>query len=83
MTVVITTASSATGIRYESLFIASVAFFPERYGDGLIRLASDILRHRQTPPALFVRHHVITPENVDHYYPNDTLLGQVAAAGTA
>lgn len=63
--------------------LASVAFFPERYGDGLIRLASDILGRRQTPPALFVRHQVITPENVDHYYPNDALLGQLAASGTA
>lgn len=60
--------------------VASVAFFPERYGDGLIRLASDILAHRQTPPALFVRHQVITSENVDHYYANDALLGQLNAA---
>jgi ribose transport system substrate-binding protein len=60
--------------------VASVAFFPERYGDGLIRLASDILAHRQTPPALFVRHQVITSDNVDHYYANDALLGQLNAA---
>jgi ribose transport system substrate-binding protein len=60
--------------------IASVAFFPERYGDGLIRLASDILGGRQTPPAVFVRHQVITSENVDHYYPNDALLGQMVTA---
>jgi ribose transport system substrate-binding protein len=63
--------------------IASVAFFPERYGEGLIRLASDILGRRQTAPALFIRHQVITLENVDHYYPNDILLGQLAASGTA
>ena len=63
--------------------IASVAFFPERYGEGLIRLASDILGRRRTAPALFIRHQVITLENVDHCYPNDLLLGQLAAAGTA
>ena len=53
--------------------IASVGFFPERYGDGLIKLALDILAHRQTPPALFIRHQLITTENVDHFYANDAL----------
>jgi ribose transport system substrate-binding protein len=57
--------------------IASVGFFPERYGDGLIRLALDILAHRRTPPALFIRHQLITTENVDHFYPNDALLGRL------
>ena len=63
--------------------VASVGFFPERYGDGLIKLAFDLLAHRQAPPALFIRHHLITTENVDHFYPNDALLGQLAPAGTA
>jgi ribose transport system substrate-binding protein len=60
--------------------IGSVGFFPERYGDGLIRLALDLLSGRPTPPAVFTKHQLITPENVDHYYPNDALLGGVAAA---
>ena len=55
--------------------IASVGYFPERYGDGLIRLALDILAKRPLPPAVFVRHQLITAENVDHFYPNDKLLG--------
>jgi ribose transport system substrate-binding protein len=55
--------------------IASVGYFPEKYGDGLIRLALDILAKRPTPPAVFVRHQVISRENVDHFYPNDALLG--------
>jgi ribose transport system substrate-binding protein len=54
--------------------IASVAYFPEKYGDGLIRLALDILTHKPMPPAVFTNHQVVTPENVDHYYPNDSLL---------
>jgi len=62
--------------------IASVAYFPERYGDGLLKLALDILSHRQTPPALFVRHQLVTTENVDHLYPNDALLGHVASASS-
>jgi len=54
--------------------IGSVAYFPERYGDGLIRLALDILLHKPVSPGCFVHHQMITPENVDHFYPNDTLL---------
>ena len=54
--------------------IASVAYFPEKYGDGLIRLALDILARKAVPPAIFTSHQTITPENVDHYYPNDSLL---------
>jgi ribose transport system substrate-binding protein len=60
--------------------IASVAYFPDRYGDGLIRLALDILTHRRTPPALFIRHQLVTTENLDHIYPNDALLGHLAPA---
>ncbi|HSB60234.1 MAG TPA: substrate-binding domain-containing protein [Vicinamibacteria bacterium] len=55
--------------------VASVGFFPERYGDGLIRLALDILGRRPVPPAVFVKHQIITPDNVDHFYANDALLG--------
>lgn len=54
--------------------IGSVAFFPERYGTGLIRLALEIIAGKPTPPALFMRHQLLTPENVNHYYPNDALL---------
>lgn len=55
--------------------VATVGYFPERYGHGLIRLALDILAHRAVPPAVFVRHQLVTRENVDHLYPNDRLLG--------
>ncbi len=54
--------------------IASVAYFPEKYGDGLIRLAVDILARKAVPPAVFTSHVLITPANVDHLYPNDSLL---------
>ena len=60
--------------------IGSVAYFPERYGDGLIHLALDILARRRTPPAVFIRHQLITPDNVGHYYPNDALLGESRTA---
>jgi ribose transport system substrate-binding protein len=55
--------------------VASVGFFPERYGEGVLKLALDILGQRPAPPALFVHHQLVTPANVDHIYPNDALLG--------
>jgi ribose transport system substrate-binding protein len=54
--------------------VASVGYFPERYGDALIRLALDILSGKAVPPAVFVKHQVITRDNVDHFYPNDALV---------
>jgi ribose transport system substrate-binding protein len=55
--------------------VATVGYFPEKYGDGLIRLALDLLTRKAVPPAVFVRHQIVTLENVDHLYPNDALLG--------
>ena len=54
--------------------IASVGYFPEKYGDGLMRLALDILSRKSVSPAVFTDHQIITPDNVDHFYPNDQLL---------
>jgi ribose transport system substrate-binding protein len=58
---------------HDTRLVASVAYFPEKYGDGLIRLALDLLARKAAPPAVFMNHQVITPENVDHFYPNDML----------
>jgi ribose transport system substrate-binding protein len=58
-----------------SPLIASVGYFPERYGDGVIRLAVDLLGRRAVPPAIFVKHQLVTRDNVDHLYANDALLG--------
>ena len=57
--------------------IGSVAFFPEQYGEHLISLASAMLAHKTVPPACFIKHKLITPENVDHFYPNDPLFGNL------
>jgi ribose transport system substrate-binding protein len=59
--------------RPETRLVASVAYFPEKYGDLLIKLASDMIRGKSVPPAVFTDHVVITPHNVDRYYPNDCL----------
>jgi ribose transport system substrate-binding protein len=52
-------------------FIGSVACSAEQYGQGLIRLAIDILQRRPVPQDWFVKHRLVTRDNVDRYYPND------------
>jgi ribose transport system substrate-binding protein len=59
--------------------IGSVAYFPERYGADIVAVALDILNRRAVPPAVFAKHQLVTPDNVDHIYPNDRLL-QTAGA---
>jgi ribose transport system substrate-binding protein len=54
--------------------IGSVAYFPEKYGADIVAVALDILHRRPVPPAVFVKHQLVTPENVDHIYPNDQLI---------
>jgi ribose transport system substrate-binding protein len=54
--------------------IGSVAYFPEKYGAEVVAVALDILHRRAVPPAVFVKHQLVTPDNVDHIYPNDQLM---------
>jgi ribose transport system substrate-binding protein len=69
------TAAGRAEIRHKATkLIGSVAFFPETYGPQLIELAFLILNGNPVPPAVFVKHILITTENVDHHYPNDAML---------
>lgn len=52
-----------------SRLVGSVGYFPERYGEGVIPLALDLLAGRPAPPANFVRHEMITPSNLRMFYP--------------
>ena len=63
--------------RPDTRLIGSVAYFPENYGPEIISLALDILHHKPVPPAVFTRHHLITPDNVGHVYANDILIARV------
>jgi ribose transport system substrate-binding protein len=54
--------------------VGSVAYFPEKYGPAILGVALDILHHRPVPPAVFAKHELVTPENVNHVYPNDDLM---------
>ncbi len=56
----------------------SVAYFPEKYGVDLVRVALDLLNRKPVPPAVFVKHHLVTSETVDHFYPNDSLIAQTS-----
>ncbi|HZQ52405.1 MAG TPA: substrate-binding domain-containing protein [Bryobacteraceae bacterium] len=54
-----------------SRLIGSVAYFPERYGESVIPLAMDILQGKPTPPAVFVRHQLVTRDTINHIYPDE------------
>jgi ribose transport system substrate-binding protein len=54
--------------------IGTVAFFPETYGEAIIRLSLDILQKKAVPAAVFVKHKLLSTANVDAHYPNDTLI---------
>lgn len=57
--------------------VGTVAYFPERYGEDLLPLALSILQGKPVPPAVFVKHQLLTPKNVDLVYAHD---GRPAAA---
>ena len=56
--------------------VGSVAFFPENYGPDLISIATGILGHKPTPNTVFIAHRLLTPANVNHYYPNDSVFSE-------
>jgi ribose transport system substrate-binding protein len=56
--------------------VGTVAYFPETYGDRLIPLALDILRHQGVPAAIYTRHQLVTPANVNQIYASDLVSRQ-------
>ncbi|MBL8227387.1 MAG: substrate-binding domain-containing protein [Bryobacterales bacterium] len=55
--------------REASPFIASVAYFPERYGPKLLKLAQSMIAGEAVPPAVYMEHEVIDRDNIDLLYP--------------
>jgi len=49
----------------------SVAFFPEHYGGSVLKLALDILHQKPISPALYAPVQLLTPKNIDQFYPKD------------
>jgi ribose transport system substrate-binding protein len=63
----------------DTRLIGSVAYFPERYGDVIVRLTTDTLLGKNVAPATFTRHQLITAQNVVRLYPNDMLFLRFAS----
>ncbi len=59
--------------------IGSVGYFPEKYGEGLISLALEILQNKPVAPAIFIKNQLITSENVNDYYPGDRSMSREEA----
>lgn len=53
----------------QTRMIGSIATFPERYGDNLIQLALNILAKKPVLPATYAPIQLITPSNIDKFYP--------------
>lgn len=60
---------------------ATIAFFPERYGESLLLLALDILNRRTAPPAVYMPLQLLTRRNVEDFYPLDVLPAVAASVG--
>lgn len=60
--------------RLGSRLVGSVGYFPERYGEVLIEMALNLLEKKYVPPAVFVEHKLVTPQNLHRLYPNDLLI---------
>ena len=61
--------------------VGSVAYFPERYGEEIIPMALNILQKKPVPTAVFVKHQLLTPRNVDLVYPLDSAAAARRGAG--
>lgn len=54
----------------EPRFVASVGYFPERYGNYLIPIALATLANKPLPPAVLVNHVMVTKANICEFYPD-------------
>lgn len=57
-------------LRYpQTRMIGSIATFPERYGENLVQIALDLLQGKPVMPATYAPIQLITPQNIDKFYP--------------
>ncbi len=54
--------------------VGSVAYFPEKYGEKVMRMAVDILEKRTVSRVTLVHHQIVHAQNVNKIYPNDLLM---------
>jgi ribose transport system substrate-binding protein len=55
--------------RRSSALIASIAYFPERYGEQLMKIADSVIAHQKTPLAVYVDHVLLNRNNLKKLYP--------------
>ena len=65
--------------RPETRLIGTVAYYPERYGKALLRIAMDLLARKPTPSAIYTRHRLVTRDNVNRLYPGDLAAPELTA----
>jgi len=53
----------------EGLTDASIAFFPEKYGEYVVPAVCAILQGQPVPPYIYVENEIITKANIDKFYP--------------
>jgi ribose transport system substrate-binding protein len=58
--------------KHPTLIVGATAYRPEDYGRYLITIALDILKGKRVPPAVYMEHVFVSPENVDELYPPET-----------
>lgn len=51
--------------------VGTVGFFPEHYGSSILDLALEMLQRKSVAPATYAQAQLITPENLDRFYPKD------------
>jgi ribose transport system substrate-binding protein len=51
------------------VWLGSVAYTPERYGEFIIPWLKDILDGKDVPRIMNPKHFVVTADNIDEYYP--------------
>ncbi len=61
--------------RPSTQLIGTVGYFPETYGESIIKIARNLLTNGSVPAAVFTKHRLITAQNVDDFYPDDSLFG--------
>ncbi len=69
--IVVTQGCDETGQQQlrDGLTDASVAYFPEKYGEYLIPASVALMNGGLVPPFMYVENEVITLDNIDNFYP--------------
>lgn len=54
-------------------WIASVGFFPNRYGEWIFQILDKMVAGQKVEPSYFIQHEPVSWENIKTYYPKDNL----------